>query len=198
MRANDMSIKVEINENAENTDQDTASEENGGPWQRALNTMKCTLSDDRWAPLHPGIEKLAPVRQVLETAGARARVSDGDALHGVAFGFPDLSRPSSKVLLVQDHSDISVTALHRFPHPAGIISQGTALPCGLKTREADTLSLDRYGRHTPNGGRLVAVDHDALYLLRDDSVWRWDGRNEHKEGTANQLLASLVLRWSQR
>ena len=89
-----------------------------------------------------------------------------------------------------------VIALHRHPRKVGTASPGGALQ--LQATSVDELSERLTGRPPPNGGELVAAEGDAVYLLRDRRVYRWDGRREQEQGTSGQALASLMLRWSQR
>ena len=55
------------------------------------------------------------------------------------------------------------------------------------------------GREPPDtSGSLFAVDRDAIYIERGSAVYKWDGRRETNDGTPKQVLATLMLHWSNR
>jgi len=174
----------------------------GGPpltgWQAGLSALQATLDTDAWPALPEGLARIAPVRNVLESAGQIGRVTTEDGTTWVACGFPDLRRPSSKVLLVRDSpSQPEVIALHRFPRRVGVVTgdSGRWLPGDLRV---DSICAERTGRPAPGGGRLFAVEAARVLLVEAGRVQSWDGRRLTDEGTPSQTLASLVLRWSQR
>ena len=167
-------------------------------WEAGMRALGGALSDG-WPELPEALERLAPVCDVLNTAGQRAVMTCADGRRYAAFGFPDLKRTSSKVLLVRDGEPLAeIVALHRHPAQAGLLVYGDdgALPSAdlLPGPVAERLT----GRTPPGGGSLFALDAGAIYLSRERRVFRWDGRRETPEGTTTQALASLVLRWSQR
>ncbi len=172
-------------------------------WSRALEGLGWRLDRDRWGQLPEELSRLAPVRQVLASAGERRLVLSDDGIARVACGFPDLRRADAKVLVVSIETDldgndaVGVLALHRSPSPTG-----TCSPAGTWTPASDLLPgpvcVNHTGRAPAIGGELFAVDGRTVYLKRGRAVVAWDGRNEQPMGTTSQALASLVLRWSQR
>jgi hypothetical protein len=168
-------------------------------WQGGLQMAQGALLRDAWPKLPGAIERVAAAREVLDRAGDRAVVRFSDGREYAAFGFPDLRRTSSKVLLVGPGQPLGeVVALHRYPRTVGLLvaGEGGVLPRG--DQDPRPVSKRITGRPNPSDGTLFAVDVDAVYVLREGEVWRWDGRRETPFGTAIQALATLVLGWSQR
>ena len=180
-------------------DAEAAAEPRPG-WQQGLEALGATLDRDRIAALPDAFRRLAPVREVLESAGERRLVRTDEGAVFVACGFPDLSRPGAKVLLVRETvGGPEIIALHRHPMRVGVCGQPEAdgyLPGS--DWDPDPLAEDRTGTRLPTWGELVALEADAVYTQRSGRVYRWDGRRETEAGTHSQALATLVLRWSQR
>jgi hypothetical protein len=167
----------------------------GRGWQGALAALGLELHPTRRGQVPAAVERLAPVNNLLTQAGESRPTTTGG---WTAFGFPDLQRPGSKVLLVRDSGDsIEVVAAHRSPQPVGVC--GTA-DGWLPARQASLVAAadGRVARGPDAADALFAVESDALYLERGGRIHRWDGRREVEQGSRNQALASLLLRWSQR
>ncbi len=171
----------------------------GSGWQAGLRAIGGRIDTDLWPTLPDAIDRIAPARQVIEQAGQRAAVVLASGRVVGIYGFPDLRRPSSRVLLVGEGDPIAeVVALHRHPRLAGLTIWGRRGLLPSTDADADTICQQRLGRAPPAGGELFAIDHGAIYLQRGESIYKWDGRNERREGTTTQVLATLMLRWSQR
>lgn len=186
-------ISAEVTLTPERTDEDLPPT----GWMAGLAKLGAQLEAGTWPVMPEGLRRRAPVQQILDTAGERGLV-DGPTGRWVAFGFPDLRRARSKVLLVADgHPDLHIIALHRFPAKVGAPVEADPY---LTPAEADPRveSLARTGAPAPRQGRIFAVQPGTIFLQDGGKVWRWDGRNERDMGTPAQALASLVLRWSQR
>ena len=172
-------------------------------WQQALDRQGWRLDRARWGQLPDELAQLAPVRQILASAGERRLVLGEDGQTRIACGFPDLRRTDAKVITIAIETDwegrpvFEFLALHRHPRPTG-----TCTPAGAWTPASDLLSApvceERTGRKAPEGGDLFAVDGSVVYLRRGRTVVSWNGQEERAMGTPSQALASLVLRWSQR
>lgn len=168
-------------------------------WQRALSDLGATLDTGAWPALPEGLARLAPVRNVLESAGQFGRVTLPDGTVYVACGFPDLLRPASKVLLVREGDpQPEVVALHRHPRRVGVVVFGDDGYLPSADLDPDPVAEERTGRPLPEWGTLFAVEPAAVLVTRGGRVWRWDGRKEQELGSPTQAMASLVLRWSQR
>jgi hypothetical protein len=168
-------------------------------WPSALAARGATLDTGAWPALPEGLARLAPVRNVLESAGQFGRVTLPDGTGYVACGFPDLLRPQSKVLLVREGDpQPEVVALHRHPRRVGVVVFGDDGYLPSADLDPDPVAEERTGRALPEWGTLFAVEAAAVLVTRGGRVWRWDGRKEEDMGTPTQAMASLVLRWSQR
>lgn len=169
-----------------------------GGWPAGLAALGGQLDTDAWPALPEGLARVAPVRNVLESAGQIGIVTR-DEVAWVAFGFPDLRRPGSKVLLVREGDpQPEVIALHRHPQRVGTMVFGDSPWLPTADADPDPIAREHTGRPLDAWGTLFAVEPSRVYILRDGRVRSWDGRNERDVGTRSQALASLVLRWSQR
>jgi len=176
-------------------EEDALPEPEASRWQAALEARGARIDRERWLKLPDELAAQAAARNVLEGAGERAVVVLPDGREAGLLGFPDLRRPSSKVLMVAvTRGVVEVAALHRHPQQVGICGRGTLLTVGSAEAEA----MQRTRTPPPREGLLFAVDGGAIYLLRSAVVYRWDGRWERAEGSEAQVTASLLLRWSSR
>ena len=164
-----------------------------------LRALGGRLDTETWSTIPEDLAQLAPARQILESAGQRATVSFPDGRTMAAFGYPDLTRSGSKVLLVGEGAPVAeVIALHRHPRLAGLTIWGSRGHLASADTDAQEVAEARLGAAPPTDGELFAIDHDAIYIQRSGAIDRWDGRSQTREGTESQVIASLMLRWSQR
>ena len=166
------------------------------PWLATLAELGGRLDRKGRCELPPSIAKSAPVLEVLNTAGERGTTSIDGQTYGV-YGFPDLRRATSKVLLIGPGEPIGeVVALHRLPAQVGVCRNGGGvLPSsGRLGRTCEELT----GQDYPERGRLLAIDGAVVYVREGESVYSWDGRRRKPEGSMQATLASLLLGWSQR
>lgn len=179
-------------------DRETEEPKPASGWRAALRSLGATL-ERAWPELPESLERLAPVRNLLDTAGQRGVVVTADGRRYGAYGFPDLQRDTSKVLLVREAEPMcEVIALHRHPRPVGVVVEGAPGLLPSADEPAGPVAERLVQRAPPVASGLWAVDQDAVYLFRDGRVWRWDGRRETLEGTPGSALGSLLLRWSQK
>ncbi len=165
-------------------------------WEAGQRALKAELRRG-WPVIPDAFDRLSAALDVLNAAGQRGELALEDGRKVGAFAFPDFSRVDSRILLVGEGDGVpEVIALHRHPRPTGTVVEGGILT--LPTRDPAELGERMFGRAAPGGGELFAVEGDALYLRRGAKIWRWDGKREQDQGTASQVLASLMLRWSQR
>lgn len=168
-------------------------------WEAGLRAMGGKLDRDRFPPMPDAFARLAPARQVLDTAGERGTVNLPDGRQYAAFGWPDLLRGRSKVLLIAEGQPlVEVIALHRFPRKVGVCVEGPSTWLPGADYDPDGPAIERTGAPCPTFGTLFAVEGASVMTTRDRKVWSWDGRHERDEGTPSQALASLLLRWSQK
>jgi molybdopterin-guanine dinucleotide biosynthesis protein A len=168
-------------------------------WMLALAALGGSLDRGAWGGLPETLEGIAPVQNVLDAAGDRGVLTHPDGRAWLAFGFPDLRRPQSKVLLIRDAEPYGeIIALHRQPRRVGVCIYGEPSYLPGADLDPEAVSLERTGRAPAQAGTLFAVESDAVYLLRGNKVFRWDGRKETDMGRPAQALASLILAWSTR
>ena len=166
------------------------------PWERALVDLGGQLVRGERAELPKVLAVAAPVCEVLASAGERAMARFGDELYGV-YGWPDLRRPNSKVLLVGPGDPVGeVVALHRQPTPTGVCRRGGGRL--WSTGRLGATCEDVVGADFPESGRLFAVDGDTVFVLQGHQVVSWDGKRSKAMGTPSAAMASLMLAWSNR
>jgi hypothetical protein len=146
---------------------------------------------------------MQPVVDVLNSAGARAVVRLADGREYGAYGFPDLARRSSKVLLVREAEPVAeIVALHRWPALVGLCSDdGGVLPDA--TLAVASFTEDRCGRAFEGSGQLFAVEGGAVWIEHNRRVFRWDGSRSAESAAAaseplSSALSTLILSWSGR
>jgi hypothetical protein len=170
----------------------------GAGWGAGLAALSAAVDAGAWCAMPAALDRLPAVRQALERAGERRPVRADAGPAWSAFGFPDLRRPDAKVLLLREAGDgVELTALHRFPARVGVCGLPGGLLPPASTPPADA-AAGRTPRPPPPGGRLFAVEADAVYIDRDGMIYRWDGRKEAAQGSPAQALATLALRWTER
>lgn len=165
-------------------------------WLKALEDEGGALDRKARARLPPGLAGLPAVTDVLNSAGEQAVARFEDEEYA-AYGFPDLLRPSSKVLLIGPGAPYGeVLALHRWPTKTGVCRRGGGKLVSRGRLGATAIELT--GKDYPGEGRLLAVEGDAVYVVHEDRVHRWDGARAQPLGAVGGALASLLLRFSQR
>lgn len=166
-------------------------------WLAAVADWQGVLQRGRAPELPVALRGMASVTDVLNTAGERGRLLLADGEVCGLYGYPDLRRPGSKVLMVSEGEPFAeLIPLHRYPQRVGVSRKG-----GGRTHSTGRMSrtaLEITGQDYPNDGRLFACDSDLVYVLDSGTVWSWDGRRTRNEGTPSSVLGSLLLRWTQR
>jgi len=172
----------------------------GSGWVRAVHEIRGTVHYDKREELPQPVETFAPLLDVLHQAGETAVLALPSGVRYSLWGYPDLRRPTSKVLALGWGKPLcELLALHRYPVQTGTCVEGAHGQLPLGGDPIGPVAEAVTGREPPEpGGSLFAVESDAVYILRDGQVYRWDGRREQQHGNVKQALASLVLAWSQR
>jgi len=189
--------EAEVGESVEEaSSKEVVEEEIPEGWLRRLHEIGGSLNPDAFPDLPAWLEELSAAKDVLNNAGQRgiARLPSGNY---VALGFPDLSSPRSRVLLLGQRSPRDeILALHRWPMPTGVCATrvGGLIPHrGRMGKTAEEIT----GVDYPGDGRLFAVEADSVYILDGAYVQAWDGKNTRGHGLEASALASLLLRWTQ-
>lgn len=166
-------------------------------WMRRLHEMSGVLDAAQFPDTPAWLEDLAAAKDVLSNAGKRGHVTLPQGEY-VALGFPDLSSPQSRVLLLGLGSPRGeILALHRWPMRTGICSPRVGGVIPHRGRMGSTAE-EITGRDYPGEGRLFGMDSKTAYVLDGVSVQGWDGKNKRDLGREASALASLLLRWTQR
>lgn len=173
--------------------------EEGTGWQGAIAAAGGRLAAGAWVEIPPPFSGIDGARNVLEGAGQRGTVLLPGGVVLPVFGFPDLLRPASKVLLLAPGDPWGlVVALHRYPRQVGLPIRGEDRWLPDAGTQAIRFAEQATGRPPPFEGDLFAIDGGVIYLVRQGKVQSWDGRRARDEGPPRSVLASLLLKWSQR
>ena len=137
----------------------------------------------------------AGIQQVLKsTTQFHTRQDPMGQYYGV-YGFPDLIRPQSRVLLVTP--DGGVIAMHRKQATAILSPMVEDLLFSLKSpfpRWAIEILEDKL-----NGADRFALEGSRVYGKTDRTVYSATVQQDSKvEGTSNSTIASMLLQWSSR
>ena len=81
-------------------------------WRVTLDELAGVVAEESWPDIPEAYARVASVNDVLSRAGQRRRVNFPDGDDGLLFGYPDLVRPDSCVLLLRTSAP-EVIALHR-------------------------------------------------------------------------------------
>lgn len=165
-------------------------------WRAALVEWEAKLLFDERVAIPDSLNGLAGVVNVLNDAGEQGVLVVGEDRYAI-YGYPDLRRPASRVLLIGPGEPFGeVIALHRWPKRVGICRKGGGR---LPSRGHLSITAEQItGRDYPGEGRLLATENDAVYVVQDERVVRWDGSRATPEGTVGGAVSSLMLRWSQK
>lgn len=169
-------------------------------WKAALTALEAEiLPRGERVPLPDVLERLAPVINVLHSAGQIGGFKLPNGRKFGLYGWPDLTRPSSKVIAVASgHPWGSALALHRYPVPTGICAHVPTWVPSFRSSVSDACAQlsDRMPKDV--SGELFAVQGNAVWIRQGGRVMMWDGRSVKSEGTEKQALARLFLHWSQK
>jgi len=169
-------------------------------WKRAVYELEGEVRFDLREELPQPIEKLAPVTNLLDTAGEFAVLKTKKGVTYSLFGWPDLRRPNSKVIAVGWGDPLAeVLALHRYPTLTGTcIEEGRGMLPDRWKSVAD-VAEKVCGRAPKNtDGELFALDGKHVWIQRGQRVYRWDGSNEKEDGNFKQTFVSLMIDWHTR
>jgi molybdenum cofactor biosynthesis protein B len=196
----DARLVVDLHEQPAESAAEADDGEDLAPWQRAVAALDPAWQRSGCPALPDALQGNDGLRNVLEGAMQRGSLTIEGERWGL-YGFPDLLRPSSKVLLVGPGEPFgTVVALHRHPRQVGVLCRwGQALPGWPNTgNDPARVGQQLTGRTYPGEGQLFAVEADRVLVLEGTRVHSWDGRHRRDEGSPASALASLALRWSSR
>ena len=182
------------------TDDEAEEGPPAGGWKRAVWELGGEVRHDQREELPQPVEKLAPLHDVLHTAGETAVLVLPNKVRYSIWGWPDLRRTNSKVVAVGWGEPLcEVLALHRFPVQTGTCIEESRGQLPQRSGDVAAVCKAVTGRAPSDvSGELFAVDGETVWIQRGRRVFKWDGSRERDDGNPKQVLASLVLRWSGR
>lgn len=171
----------------------------GSGWRAGLRAIGGVLERTSQGEIPEAIEKIAAATDVLHAAGDRAVVRLPNGHVYTAFGYPDLVRNHSKVLLVRDAEPFpEVVALHRWPKTVGICAEGDDGVVPSADLDPGPVAEERTGAPYTGPGQLFAVEGASIYVLQGRKVAQFDGRNVADGWPLASAVGTLLLHWSQR
>ncbi len=174
-------------------------EDIGSGWRAGLRALGGTMSRASYGEIPESLERIAAAVNVLEAAGDRAMITLANGTAYAAFGYPDLVRNSSKVLLVREGTPTAeVVALHRWPSRVGICCEGDDGVVPSAELDPGPIAEERTGVPFQGLGQLFAVEGGSIYILQGRKVAQFDGRNVADGWPVASAIGTLLLHWSQR
>ncbi len=168
-------------------------------WRAGMRALKGEIRRGALGEIPEGIERIAAAMDVLDAAGDRALFVLPDGREYAAFGYPDLVRNGSKVLLVGMGAPVGeVVALHRWPRRVGICVEGEAGIAPSADLDPGPVAMQVTGVPFEGAGQLFAVEAGSVYVLQGRKVAEFDGRNVADGWPMSAAIGSLLLHWSQR
>lgn len=168
-------------------------------WRAGLRALGGELRRGSFGEIPEPLERIAAAMDVLNAAPDRATVVLADGRTYAAFGYPDLVRNASKVLLVRDAEPFpEVVALHRWPVRVGTCVEGDDGLVPSADLDPGPVSETRTGAPFPGDGTLFAVEAASVYVLQGRKVAQFDGRHVADGWPLSSAVGSLLLHWSQR
>ena len=168
-------------------------------WRAGLRALGGEVKRGALGEIPESIERIAAAMDVLNAAGDRATVALPDGRTYTAFGYPDLARNASKVLLVRDGAPFAeVVALHRWPSRVGTCVEGDEGIAPSADLDPGPISEERTGAPFPVVGILFAVEGASVYVLQGRKIAQFDGRNVTDGWPLASAVGTLLLHWSQR
>ena len=165
-------------------------------WRNAVREMGGEVLMEPPPPLPDAVSRLAPVASLFSGAGERGVLMLEDGRRLGLYGWPDLRRPSSKVLAVGVGGPLAeILALHRHPVPhCTVVPNGVGSPPGTLAEVAEDVT----GSAPETDGALFAVSADAIWIQQGERALRWDGSSLKDDGTCKQVLSTLLMDWHSR
>lgn len=174
-------------------------EEHAQGWLAAVKALDARLEPFGGAEIPDALARIPACMDVLSAAHARARLRAADGREWLLFGYPDLTRPASKVLAVREALPVAeIVALHRWPQRSGVATESSDGLVPAVDADLAAVSEERTGRAYEGEGQLFAVDGPHVYVQVRRWVRRWDGKRVGADDSVGTALGTLLLGWSQR
>jgi molybdenum cofactor biosynthesis protein B len=176
-----------------------AEEDIATGWRAGMRALGGELRRVSQGEIPESLERIAAAMDVLHAAGDRALFVLPDGREYTAFGYPDLVRNGSKVLLVREGAPVAeVVALHRWPRRVGICIEGDDGVLPSADLAPGPVAEERTGAAFDGTGQLFAVESASIYVLQGRRVAQFDGRNIADGWPMTSAIGTLLLHWSQR
>ena len=168
-------------------------------WLAAVKAVNGKVEPFGGAEIPDALARIPACMDVLTAANSRARLKAADGREWLLFGYPDLSRPGSKVIAVREALPVAeIVAMHRWPQRSGVCIEADDGLVPSTSASVRAESDERTGRPYEGEGTLFAVDGANVYVQVRRWVRRWDGKKVGNDDNVGSALGTLLLGWSQR
>ena len=176
-------------------------------WKTHVSTLEGSILEESWPKIPSSLASMPPIKQILESAGRSRSLAFEDGQFSI-YGYPDLSRDSSKVLAIRHIGGLpEIVALHRFPSFVAFGIRNESPQCLHKYIHAieDTYNKNKEHLSTLNFtlSQAVGIEGKNLLFSRNNEIFRYK-QGSNKLGTIEalgkvaQALSTLFLQWSQK
>ena len=164
-------------------------------WKETFESLGATIDEDSWPKLPKLFEQTPAIRNIFEQAGAWRTINIQGEQFSI-YGFPDLLRKSSKLLLVRPQFPLpQVLTFHNYPQ-ASIIGLDKDHSAFLKPIRASQQRLfSSTNNSTLSLENCVGIDGARLLFLENRQFYRWNGKKKESLGDFKQALPTLLLSW---
>jgi hypothetical protein len=162
-------------------------------WKNELFTIG--LSTSSRYPVIQDYSSYPAVHHLLQSTTARRVFTNENGDEFAIFGFPDLLRPSSNVLVLS--KDGGVLALHRKQQTVLLSPKLKELIVLEKNFEQGTFE-ETYEEIFDENTTLLGYGDGLVYCLKGDMVYSLNSGTLKKMGKKPSVIASLCLQWSSK
>ncbi len=164
-------------------------------WSELFTDINATIDDESWPQLPEILSRVAPIRNIFEQAGSWRTIHIQENPFSI-YGFPDLHRRSSKLLLVKPQFPLpQIISLHNHPQRFAIGLLGDCTGFLEPYRAAQIQLFEHISTDRQLLEQCVGIEGDRLLFLENRQFYRWNGRTKEDLGTFAQALPTLLLSW---
>jgi molybdenum cofactor guanylyltransferase len=164
-------------------------------WSELFSQIEATIDDESWPQLPEILSRAAPIRNIFEQAGSWRTIQIQESSFSI-YGFPDLHRRSSKLLLVRPQFPLpQIISLHNHPQRFALGLLGECTGFLEPYRAAQVQLFERLSHDQQTLEQCVGIEGDKLLFLENRQFYRWNGHTKEELGTFAQALPTLLLSW---
>ncbi|MBM76426.1 MAG: hypothetical protein CMK59_13555 [Proteobacteria bacterium] len=166
-------------------------------WKEHFEELEAKIDEDSWPKLPKLFSQTPAIRNVFEQAGSWKTIDIKGESFSI-YGFPDLLRRGSKLLLVRPQSPLpQILTFHNYPQSSivGLQKDGSSFLEPIRKRQKELYSKLNNESLNLNMDNCVGIDGSKLIFLENRVFFRWDGQRKEALGDFKQALPTLLLSW---